>query len=280
MPKIKEETPMEYIEYGGSDGITETCLDAVFRYINYGDQINEVDILTYNMDHALLMRFGDGHCAFIRSGFSSGYSGEAPKGLALVIQIFLSLNVRIREYNVNRSFFKRVNAALIRMKDLVYLNKLKACKPLSYDRFVSLNQMNAAFEHQVWSKLKEPIPYALFDTRIADLVQEYREKPNDALLTGYKRLENILQAKFITKSFGLNLIKEIMDKKNSIWTPGISEGVQKGRSLLFQGCFSSFRNELAHNEFVHVEYGLSEFLLLNLLFLYEKDISKKIEDMV
>ena len=67
------------IEYHGGPGVTQPCLDAVIRLIQFGDQITKAQILSADGDpvteHCFLLTVNDDLVA-IKSGFASGYRGN------------------------------------------------------------------------------------------------------------------------------------------------------------------------------------------------------------
>ncbi|HZY73145.1 MAG TPA: hypothetical protein VFE22_08575, partial [Edaphobacter sp.] len=67
------------IEYAGIGGASKNCQDAVFRFIQYGDRITRVAIVSCSRDHCLLLTREGGDQVAIKSGFASGYGGEGPR---------------------------------------------------------------------------------------------------------------------------------------------------------------------------------------------------------
>ena len=64
------------------------------------------------------------------------------------------------------------------------------------------------------------IPFAIVDTRLTDLALSFWKNTNDSLLTGYKRLEDILRQRTGTKAHGTKLLAEVFAKEESklTWT--------------------------------------------------------------
>ena len=80
------------IEYHGTSGTTMHCLQAITRLIHFGDVIEEAWLITSRSnefgEHCFLLNMACGDPVAIKSGFSSGYGGEGPKGLSTAIEIF------------------------------------------------------------------------------------------------------------------------------------------------------------------------------------------------
>ena len=60
------------IQYHGEEGMTHSCLNAIIRLIQFGDQIEEVKLLTFETRHCFLLSFANqSDYIAIKSGFSS-----------------------------------------------------------------------------------------------------------------------------------------------------------------------------------------------------------------
>jgi hypothetical protein len=70
------------IEYHGQSGLTQSCLDAIARIFQFGARVTSARLLTACDAHAFLLSVRESDLIAIKAGFSSGYMGEGPKGLA------------------------------------------------------------------------------------------------------------------------------------------------------------------------------------------------------
>jgi uncharacterized protein (TIGR02391 family) len=122
------------------------------------------------------------------------------------------------------------------------------------------------------------IPFAIIDRRLTDLALAFWDNPNDSILTGYKRLEDILRARTSIKTHGTRLFSEAFGKDESKLTwSNIDNAEHAGRAQLFTAAFMAFRNRRAHREIQHNrEKELAEFLLLNQLFSLEEEAIERV----
>ena len=125
----------------------------------------------------------------------------------------------------------------------------------------------------MWREFPPVIPFAIIDRRLTDLALAFWKNPNDSLLTGYKRLEDILRERTASNTHGTRLFSEAFGKEGSKLTwADIDASEHAGRAQLFVGAFMAFRNRRAHREIRHdQENELTEFLLLNQLYRLEEE---------
>ena len=86
------------LQFVGMAGITKSCTDAVLRYLQYGDIISKVLIITSDQSHALILRMETDEVVAVKSGFSSGYHGGGPRGFAYVLALLHAYEIDIEEY--------------------------------------------------------------------------------------------------------------------------------------------------------------------------------------
>src|ERR1700685_804065 len=94
------------IQYVGSPGITQDCIDAVMRLVQYDDRITRVRILSHSQEHCLLLTIDENDLFAIKAGFSSGYMGEGPRGFSLVLRILEDYGAEIEEFEVGNDFIE------------------------------------------------------------------------------------------------------------------------------------------------------------------------------
>jgi hypothetical protein len=264
------------IEYHGVPGATRDCLDAVLRLIQYGDVITSVQILTSRgktvNDHCLLLTYGVGDTILINSGFTSGYSGEGPTGFSYVLSVLEAHGADIVEYEVSPEFIERCEYFSLLQSDLDSLEKAKPIRPTRWYDYVFEEHWDPD-KRMLWREFPPVIPFAIIDRRLTDLALTFWKNPNDALLTAYKRLEDILRERISSKAHGTRLLSEAFGKEQSKLTwQELDQSEHAGRAQLFAGAFMAFRNRRAHREIGRDAEGeLSEFLLLNQLYRLEKE---------
>jgi len=85
------------IQFAGEAGITQSCINAILRYLQFNDSLSKVLIITNKQSHALVLYTEDHEIIAIKSGFSSGYSGEGPKGFAYSLSHLDEYGIEIEE---------------------------------------------------------------------------------------------------------------------------------------------------------------------------------------
>lgn len=264
------------IEYHGIPGGTRDCLDAVLRLIQYGEVITNVQILTSRgktvSEHCLLLTYGVGDEILIKSGFTSGYGVEGPTGFSYVLSVLEAHGAEIVEYEVSPEFIERSHYSALLQSDLDFLKTARPLRPSRWYDYV-YEEHGDPDTRLLWREFPPVIPFAIIDRRLTDLGLTFWKNPNDSLLTGYKRLEDILRERIGSKAHGTRLLSEAFGKEQSKLTwKDIDPSEHTGRAQLFVGAFMAFRNPRAHREIRHdSETELSEFHLLNQLYVLEKE---------
>ena len=127
------------IKYEGSTRATQYCIDDFMKHLYGSRKIVEMTILTCEKYHALMLCFEDqDYIVFIKSGLTSGYPGEGPKGTSLIIRLAEKAGITIKELNAAPSLFKRINSSLATVKDVEFIKK-NSKESLDYDRLCLKN---------------------------------------------------------------------------------------------------------------------------------------------
>lgn len=127
------------IKYEGSTSATQYCIDDFMRRLYGSRKITDMTILTCQNYHALMLCFENRDLVvFIKSGLTSGYSGEGPKGTSLIIRLAEEAGIIIKELNVAPSLFKKINSSLVTEKDVKFIKK-NSLESLNYDRLCLKN---------------------------------------------------------------------------------------------------------------------------------------------
>lgn len=122
------------IKYEGSTSATQYCIDDFMRRLYGSRKIVDMTILTCENYHALMLCFEDQDLVvFIKSGLTSGYSGEGPKGTSLIIRLAEEAGIAIKELAAAPSLFKKINSSLVTVKDVEFI-KRNGRESLNYDR--------------------------------------------------------------------------------------------------------------------------------------------------
>ncbi len=263
------------IQYWGKEGITQECLDAIIRLIQYDDRIDNVRILTSKHKYCLLVTIDNsGDLIAIKSGFSTGYPGEGPRKFSYALALMSAHKIEIDEYEVKNSLLKRLDASALTKEDVRKILSLKPVRPQRFYDYIQEEHFHSLKDERFWGAFRSVVPFAIIDNRIMDLAISFWERPDDNLARGYKRLEDIFRKRTGSEhGFGSNLFfNSFVGQSQKLKWEGFSSNEHEARAGLFKNAYSSSRNRMTHRELDsnRREY-LSEFLLLNHLYRLEKE---------
>ena len=108
---------------------------------------------------------------------------------------------------------------------------------------------------------------------IMDLALDFWSRPDNSLLVGYRRLEDIVRERTTIEHHGSKLFSHAFNPDDGPLTwERVDNGERAGRMQLFTGTYNAHRNRRAHKELrEHPEELLGEFLLLNHLYCLEQE---------
>lgn len=130
------------IKYEGSTRATQYCIDDFMKHLYGSRKITDMTILTCQNYHALMLCFENRDLVvFIKSGLTSGYSGEGPKGTSLIIRLAEEAGIIIKELKAAPSLFKRLNSSRATVKDVEFIKK-NGTENFDYDRLCLPNVNN------------------------------------------------------------------------------------------------------------------------------------------
>ncbi len=261
------------IQYCGEAGITKTCLDAIIRFIQYDDHIKEARILSSGDKYCFLLTVKPNDLIAVKSGFSTGYNGEGPRGFSYILALLDLHAVKIDEYKVSKSLLNHLDNSALTRADLKIIDTTEPVRPQRFHEYISDKDWDDTNNGTLWKNFRPVIPFAIIDNRITDLAVDFWRNPDDMIMTGYRRLEDILRKRVNIYTQGANLFSQIFlgDTPRLHWND-ISRSEQVARASLFKDAYSAYRNPRAHKELKnHRDEYLSEFLLLNHLYRLEKD---------
>lgn len=271
------------IQYVGKAGISNTCLDAVMRFIQYGDYIKSVRILSApDKGHCLLITINSGDLVAVKSGFSSGYNGEGPRTFSYLLQLLKEHKVDIDEYKVTNSLIRRLDNSALTTSDIKKIFASQSVHPWRIFDYIDDLHTQDDKDKTLWKAFRPVIPFAILDGRIIDLALSFWEGPDDVLLKGYIRLEDTIRKRTgvgdVGDIFSRVFLPEPPESPLLIWK-NVSENEKIGRARLFSNTFKAYRHTRAHKEMSGRAKDLvSEFMLLNHLYLLEREaINAQIE---
>lgn len=268
------------IQYLGLSGISKECQDAVMRLLQYGDSITRVRILTCSSEHCLMLTVNVGDLIAIKSGFGSGYLGEGSHTFSYVLQLLEAHGAEIEEYEVDNDFIARLDMSALTTADIAKLDTTRPVWPSRWHDYIFEEDWDRGKDGTLWRRFDPIIPFSIIDSRITDLAIRFWQGPDDCLLTAYRRLEDIVRKRTGIDEHGTKLFSQAFcEQTPKLCWKDIDSGEQTGRANLFTAAYMAYRNTRAHHEFEkHSEGQLGEFLLLNHLYLLEKESSEKVED--
>lgn len=260
------------IQFVGNKGVTASCINAVLRYLQFGDHISKTLILTSDQYHALILYIEDYEVVAVRTGFSSGYPGEGPRGLAYILSLLNEQEVPIIECDVKRNILEKINSARLSESELKNIEETKEAPPSRWLDYIYAFDNNYSKNKKLLLERFPPvIPFSIIDPRLFDLALSFWDAPGDKIFNGYKRLEDVIREHCHLDEYGSKLFNKAFLGDNSIlhW-PGLNSGEAVGRANLFTAMYGGFRNRRAHKEVKEdPKTELEEFLTLNLLFRLE-----------
>lgn len=206
------------IKYEGSTRATQYCIDDFMKRLYGSHKITDMTILTCEKYHALMLCFENRNIVvFIKSGLTSGYSGEGPKGTSLIIRLAEEAEITIKELKATASLFKRINSSRATVKDVEFIKK-NGTENFDYDRLCLPNVDNEYVKRakESFKKNKDIIFVRAEDEKTKDAVEINLGKINKKLDMLIKKLDKI---EINTNNSGLSsTLKEILTILSSIKT--------------------------------------------------------------
>lgn len=264
------------IGYAGAAGSSADCCTAVLQLLFYGRRIVSATILTNDHSHCLMLTVGSDLIA-VKSGFASGYGGEGPRTLSFVLEVLQAHAVEIEEVGVASDMLARLDSSALTAADV---DQIKSARPIRPSRWYDyiFNHSDTRPNATPFEETDPRIPLGLIDARIVDLAIHFEDEPDNRLLIGYRRLEDLVRTRAgLEREFGAKLFQAAFGGDDSIlYWEGIDGAEQQGRVLLFTGTYMAHRNPRAHQESQHsLRQQACEFMLLNHLYTLERAASTR-----
>jgi Protein of unknown function (Hypoth_ymh) len=277
---MKNNDDLSGISNVGLGGISLTCAKAVMSILVSGDDIQKATILTSNNAHCFLLQIGEDDLVAVKSGFSSGYKGEGPSALELVLRLFDQRRIPIREVLVDADMIRRLDASALKSSDIEFVandkNARRRAKWLDY-----VEREGASYPNNlgIWRSFLDVISYSQIDHRIHDRALHFPFEPDIALLKGYRRLEGLIKKRTGLNEIGSKLFAQAFqgDTAKLTWA-SLNQAEINGRGSLFTAEHMALRNPRAHNEIsCSKQRNYSERMLLNTLFQVEAEATGKLK---
>lgn len=262
-----------HIDYLGQIGVTATCLYSLCNLIQTNADLTDARLLTSDQFHAFIFKDQFDYYYIIRSGFSSGYPGEGPKGLAKALAILKKHQIDIEEVFIPSKLLNKLNKSLLTDQDIDFIFQQKIIRPIRLHDYIYPfeSEVNQALKQKRYYPLE--LPYSIIDNRIFDLALLFKQDPDSALSKAYKRLESIIKERTNLNESSKKLFEQAFQGKNALLTWDVPDNSEiNGRAELFKGTYMAFRNARAHREKdENLVHQYREFLLINELYLLEKE---------
>lgn len=206
------------IKYEGSTKATQYCIDDFMKHLYGSRKITDMTILTCKNYHSLMLCFeNQDYIVFIKSGLTSGYSGEGPKGTSLIIRLAEEAGIIIKELKAAPLLFKRINSSRTTVKDVEFIKK-NSTESFDYERLClpNVNKEYVKRAKDSFKKDKDIIFVRAEDEKTKDAVEINLGKINKKLDMLIKKLDKI---EINTNNSGLSsTLKEILTTLSSIKT--------------------------------------------------------------
>jgi Protein of unknown function (Hypoth_ymh) len=265
------------ISYLGLAGVSRSCIKAIMHLLMTGQEIRSAILLTSGKSHCVLLDCEEYDLVAVKSGFSSGYSGEGPTALELVLRLLDQRKIAIREVLVDSQVIARLDQSALKNDDIEFItNEKNIRRGGSWMYYVERENARHAEAKSLWRSFPQAIAFSQIDYRIQDLVIDFLSAPDSALLSGYRRLESIVRMRIGSEEVGSKLFSQAFQGATSKLTwKELDSGERNGRGSLFSAAFMAFRNPRAHEEKSKgFDSPFAELMLLNTLFLLEADAIK------
>ena len=181
------------IKYEGSARATQYCIDDFMKRLYGSRKITDMTILTCEKYHALMLCFENRDIVvFIKSGLTSGYSGEGPKGTSLIIRLAEEAGITIKELDAAPSLFKRINSSRTTVKDVEFIKKNSKAS-FDYDRLClpNVDKEYVKRAKDSFKKNKDIIFVRAEDEKTKDAVEIDRAKALKMLQEMQKKINQI-----------------------------------------------------------------------------------------
>jgi len=277
-----------FVEYHGSPGATEPCVEAIERLLHSRREIAVCTVLTCrastNPEHALMLVDALGDRAVVKSGFTSGYGGAGPKGLSATLALLDWHGVWLEEVDVPAGLLSRLDASALTVADMEWLDAAARVRPARLWDYVFDSDDIRSGTGNPWRFRPLTVPLGIMDDRLASVARDFWSDPDGALFRAHRQLEDAVREKAgITGDEGVagaaRIFAAAFNRGGRLHWPGVPEAEQVGRAGLFVGTVAAYRNPRAHRAPPHdADQALRELLLLNHLFRLESEALARAAD--
>lgn len=268
-------------QYHGSHYTTQSCLDAIARLLSAHAWVDRALLLTNQSRHGFFLDVHEPEPIFIRCGFTSGYSGEGPAGLAIALHLFRRFDVEVEEVLVSEGLLRRLNENCLTKTDLAFIDDAEVVRPVRTHEYMfdGLRYQGRPVD-QMREQFKLAVPWLVLDDRLADLAIILSRDPDKAVFEAFRRLESQVKKRceLPLGVAGVDVFKKAFRGSGALLTwSDASAGELEGRAQMFEAAFMAYRNPRAHREEVGgTARAYREFYVVNELFLLEAEAVMKL----
>lgn len=261
------------VQYIGNNGETAACIDALVMLIHAGIALSEARLITHDRRHAFVIKNQCDDIYVIKGGFTSGYSGEGPRGLADALQLLHRHHVRLDEHDVSSTFMHRLRNSCLTQRDVDLLMKSRPiCPRRWWDYIEDVRDGSRVDGSRLRQHYPVAVPFRLIDDRLFDLALSFDSDHDKSITSAYRRLEDQIRRRTgLAGESGTKLFSKAFLADTSPLTWAVEDDNEaKSRANLFVSVFGAYRNARMHREAgQEPSDALREFLLVNELFLLE-----------
>lgn len=264
------------VQYHGSRGMTQSTLGAIARLLSSHNFVNRAVLLSHQSSHGFYLDVRDPEPICIRSGFTSGYQGEGPAGLATALHLFDRFRVDVEEIIVSGGLLTRLNEGRLTTADINFIIDANPIRPIRTDsyKFEGLAGRGRA-EDRMRDQFAPVIPWFSLDDRLCDLALVLPSDPDKAVFEAFRRLESHVKrrCKLPIGISGVEVFKKAFRGSGALLTwRDVACSEIEGRAQMFEAAFMAYRNPRAHREAIGDEKrAYREFYVANELFLLEAE---------
>jgi hypothetical protein len=268
------------VQYHGSHYTTQSCLDAIARLLSADAWVDRALLLTNQQDHGFFLDVQEPEPIFIRCGFTSGYPGEGPAGLAIALYLFRRFGVQVEEILVSEGLLMRLNENRLTQADLAFIAAAEIIRPIrTHDYMFDGLSHRGRPDDRMREQFAPTVPWFVLDDRLADLAIILPRDPDKAVFEAFRRLESQVKKRcqLPLGIAGVDVFKKAFRGSGALLTwNDASGGELEGRAQMFEAAFMAYRNPRAHREEVGgAARAYREFYVVNELFLLEAEAVAK-----
>jgi hypothetical protein len=168
--KLFSENGLAQVQYHGSHYTTQSCLDAIARLLFSQMQVERAVLLTHQGRHGFYLDVDDPEPILVRCGFTSGYPGEGPAGLAIALHLFRRFGVDAEEILVSEELLMRLDENRLTSADLRFIAEADVIRPIRTDgyKFDGLKHRGSPGD-RMRDQFPPVVPWFALDDRLVDL---------------------------------------------------------------------------------------------------------------